>query len=531
MADYGATNTAVDVPKDGAKSAEKKIERFNKAKKLWDRWTQIWQDCYDYAIPNRRGFMDAAEGEDRMVDIFDETAVVGMQDFASNIAQTIMPPNMRWVDLQPGWDVAEEDMDDVREDLSGLTRKLFEVLFASNVPTEAEETMVDIGIGTGALLIEDAGPVELMRARSVPLTDIVLERGIYNRIDGYHWMIRQQRYLVEKEWPGITLTDNFRQRRDSDPYGYEKLLHSTVRSTKPGQEMHEGCLIFLDDKEIARHWEYHGHGSCPWIAARWSAGSGETYGRGPVLNILPAIRSANFVVELMLQNAEIEVAGIWQTDQPDIVNTDTIRFLAGTIIPRLPGSTGLERFPSAGNFNLTERLLEQYRYVIRRGLYVDEFTPDGRTPLSAAEIYARQAALSRRIGSPFNRLFNELVVPIITRALWIMRQNGLIRAPSLTGRALKMVPVSPLARQQRQEDVMAIQATMQDLNQFFGPQVAQMVMDVQKTALHLVRLRNTPEDLILSPDEFAQRMRTAMAQAGEMGGGVSLPAAAAGIGG
>ena len=47
----------------------------------------------------------------------------------------------------------------------------------------------------------------------------------------------------------------------------------------------------------------------------------------------------------------------------------------------------------------------------RRGLFTEEYTPTGRTPLSAMEITARQTDLANRIGSPFARVLNELVQP------------------------------------------------------------------------------------------------------------------------
>ena len=104
----------------------------------------------------------------------------------------------------------------------------------------------------------------------------------------------------------------------------------------------------------------------PFINFRWQKAPSETYGRSPVMKVLPDIKTLNKVVELMLKNASIAVTGIWQADDDGVLNPATISLTPGTIIPKAVGSAGLQPLDSPGRIDLSERLIEQLRANVRR---------------------------------------------------------------------------------------------------------------------------------------------------------------------
>ena len=73
---------------------------------------------------------------------------------------------------------------------------------------------------------------------------------------------------------------------------------------------------------------YKGVGSNPFIAFRWSKASGEIYGRGPAINALSAIKTCNLTIELILENAQMAISGIYQIDDDGVINVDTINLRA-----------------------------------------------------------------------------------------------------------------------------------------------------------------------------------------------------------
>ena len=163
--------------------------------------------------------------------------------------------------------------------------------------------------------------------------------------------------------------------------------------------------------------QYKGVGSNPYITYRWSKCAGEVYGRGPLQFALPAIKTSNLVVELILENAQMSISGMYQVEDDGVINVDNIALIPGTVIPKAAGSAGLQPIAQAGNFNVSDLVLRDMRTNIKKALYNDMLgNPNEKTPMSATEVAERQADLSRQIGAAFGRLQAELVNPVLAKS-------------------------------------------------------------------------------------------------------------------
>lgn len=85
--------------------AKKYIERYQKAKAFREQWVPLFEECYEYALPQRESFYYEEAGQRRDDKIFDETAVVGVQEFASRLQSGLVPNFARWADLTSGSEV------------------------------------------------------------------------------------------------------------------------------------------------------------------------------------------------------------------------------------------------------------------------------------------------------------------------------------------------------------------------------------------------------------------------------------------
>mgnify|MGYP003303848135 CR=1 FL=1 len=92
-----------------------------KAVAIKDQWNPTFEDCYEYCLPQRESFYSETIGRSRNDRIFDETAVVGVQEFASRLQAGIVPNFARWADLVAGSEVPEESQKDVNELLDNVT--------------------------------------------------------------------------------------------------------------------------------------------------------------------------------------------------------------------------------------------------------------------------------------------------------------------------------------------------------------------------------------------------------------------------
>jgi hypothetical protein len=260
-----------------------------------------------------------------------------------------------------------------------------------------------------------------------------------------------------------------------------------------------------DHSCIMDRYTYTGEGSCPWITARWSKTSTEVWGRGPILQCLPSIKTCNLVVQMVLENAEMAIAGLYAYDDDGVFNPDNIRVEPGTFIPRSPGSK-IEPLASPSRFDVSSLVLNDERMNIKKGLFVDELEAEGKTPRSAEEISQRMADMARNMGSVSGRLRNELMLPLVRRIAHIYAKQGLIELPRIDGKIVQLVPLSPLLRIQDQADISNFIQYTQVVNGTMGPGFTQIALKQGETLDWLSRKFGIPANLIEGTATIQQRI-------------------------
>ena len=81
-------------------------QRYESAARHRDLHQDVFDDCYELAMPRRMTMSDKTPGQRRDERIFDETAVTGVQEFASKLQSGMIPAFSQWVDLRAGQDCA-----------------------------------------------------------------------------------------------------------------------------------------------------------------------------------------------------------------------------------------------------------------------------------------------------------------------------------------------------------------------------------------------------------------------------------------
>jgi len=512
MITYSTTESLNVATDDKVKTILSKYER---ARTVRQNWVDLFEECYEYALPQRESFYQESAGQRRDDKIFDETAVVGVQEFASRLQAGMVPNFARWADFMAGSEVPKESRENVNSDLEDVTEYVFEVLQNSNFAQEVHESFLDLAVGTGVLLCEEGDAISPIRFSAIPLPHVTLDVGADDSIDH----IYRERYIrageIKIAYPRAEISAKLEEATRKNPDDKRKILEVVYRDySKKNVMAHFYCVIDMMTKEKILEERYEGIGSCPIIAYRWSKASGEIYGRGPLINALSAIKTTNLTVELILENAQMAISGIYQMEDDGIINPDSISLLPGTVIPKSAGSAGLQPINSAGRFDVADLVLGDMRNNIKRALYNDMLGDPNRTPASATEVAERMADLSRRIGSAFGRLQAEMVQPVLQRVVYILKKQGRINIPIINGREVKVRSVSPLAQAQAQSDVVSVDRFLELVGGRFGPQMLNMLIDSQEVSLYLARKFGVPDNLIRSPEQRAmiQQMAQQMMQ-------------------
>ena len=143
----------------------------------------MFEECYEYALPQRESFYSETPGERRDDKIFDETAVVGVQEFASRLQSGIVPNFARWADLMSGSEVPKDQREEIDNQLDDVTDYVFEVLQNSNFSQEVHESFMDLAVGTGILCVEEGDAINPINFSAIPLPHVVLDTGPDDKID------------------------------------------------------------------------------------------------------------------------------------------------------------------------------------------------------------------------------------------------------------------------------------------------------------------------------------------------------------
>ena len=482
---------------------KQKLERYEKAKAHRQNFVDLFEECYEYALPQRESFYYETAGQRRDDKIFDETAVVGVQEFASRLQSGLVPNFARWADLIAGSEIPKSERDFVDNDLDEITEYVFEILQNSNFSQEVHEAFMDLAVGTGVLCVDEGDAVNPVRFSAIPLPHVVLDTGPDDKIDH---VFRERKGIRNSEitilYPDAKLDPKVQQRAQRDPEGKCTLLEVLCKDySKKNEEAYLLYVIDMATKTYIKEQQFKGVGSNPYVCFRWSKCAGEVYGRGPLINALSAIKTTNLTIQLILENAQMAISGIYQMDDDGIINPDTINLVPGTIIPKSPQSGGLQQIQSEGRFDVADIVLSDMRLNIKRALYNDMLGNPDRTPASATEVAERMADLSRRIGSAFGRLQAELVQPVLQRVIYILKKQGRIELPTVNGREVKIRSSSPLAQAQSNQDITAVSRFLELVNAYFGPDTTNVLINSEETAIHLAKKFGVPDGLIRDREE------------------------------
>lgn len=468
--------------------------RYEKAAERRRPWLSLWQEAYEYALPQRDSFTRYGEGARRMERLYDATALDAVEQLAASLLGNLTPPWSQWFGLKPGPDLSAAEAESLSPVLEKAGRTMQAHFDRSNFIVEIHQCYLDLIVGgTAALYLEEAPPgsFSAFRFTAVPLSDIVLEEGAGGMLDTGYRRLSLTLAQIRRTYPQARLPENLIAKGEKEPSLRFDLLEIMVPDPQGGS-LYKLCLAddgFGDD--VLQEGRYT---DSPLVAFRWLKSPGESYGRSPVMKALPDIKTANKVVELILKNASIAVTGIWQADDDGVLNPANIELKPGSIIPKAVGSKGLSPLEMPGRFDLSQIVLSDLRGRIRHALLADQLPPVDSPRMTATEVLERSAQMALLLGATYGRLQAEMMTPLIKRAYSILRRRGLVPDVAIDGRYVELDYRAPLARAQGQRNV---QNTLSWINSVMamGPEAATAV-DLPAAARFLGSALGVPSDLI-----------------------------------
>jgi hypothetical protein len=388
-------------------------------------WDALYQDAYDYVLPNRRpGGQGKTKSPVSM--IFDMTGPNSAVHCAGEIQRQVFPAATPFT-FETGplvaahLTLAEKKVFDKK--LNAQAEFIYPFFKTGEFDTAMHETCTDLTIGTGVLLpLKGPSINEPLIFVSIPQDECAIGQDAWGRVNYVSWK-RQNlgREAIREAWPKGSFSQEFVETAATHPY-QEITVFQDFYKLPDGRWRFVAYLEKGDDFIVQEDYRTQ-----PIAVARFYRWPGEAYGRGPVLFALPSIKTANKAQELALKAAAIQLLGIWGFRAGGTFNPDTVRVGPGEFWPMQ--STGgllgpdVQRLdPSAGRIDVARLVISNQQNQIREALLDTRIFDDGGTPPSASEVALRQAQNAKVHIGAYGRLNRETIAVIVPRAMEILNE-------------------------------------------------------------------------------------------------------------
>jgi hypothetical protein len=489
-------------------TTEDLVKRFQAAKKHRSSWQTHLRECYEYALPQRNTMTQFSRGQKKNEDIYDSTAVVGTQKFASRLQATLIPPWREWSMLVPGSEIPEDEHEKIQPVLDDITKIIFDHINHSNFATQAHESFLDLAVSTGVLALEENDTAEsALEFHSAPLAEIYPEAGPRGTIETVWREHKVPARHIDRLWPGAELSETMKKKASERPDEKCSLIEGTIYLPKRGY-WHQ-CVLEEASKEYIFGQDYD---VSPWIVFREYVVPGETLGRGRIMQVLPDIKTANKVVEYVLKNAALAISGVYTAADDGVINPYSIRLTPGAIIPVGSNDNAnptLRPLDRSGDIQFSALVLDDLRKRINKALFAEPFGEVDSPVRSATEMAIRNQELVQDSGSAFGRMQTEFVEKIIKRAVSILKRAGKIPDIRVDGKEVTIKHTSPLARAQDQNDLVAVNQYLQTVGQL-GPEVLGLGTKLEEFPGYIGKKLGLDADLLRTEVEREEMAQTAM---------------------
>jgi hypothetical protein len=479
-----------------------------------EEFRSLYDEAYEFALPQRNlydGFYDGkVSGTKKMNRVFDATAINSTQRFANRMQSGIFPPQTKWCRLEAGTDIPEDRKAEAQTALDIYTEKMFATIKQSNFDIAVGEALLDLCVGTSVMMVQPGDDTSPINFIPVPQFLVAFEEGANGRVDNVYRRMRLKGESISQQWKDAKISDELQRQIDIKPTADVELIEATVFDAKRG----DYCYHVIH-KESKQEIVYRRMKFSPWVVSRYMKVAGEIYGRGPLITALPDIKTLNKVLELVLKNASLAIAGVYTAADDGVLNPNTVTITPGAIIPVArnggPQGESLRPLARSGDFNVSQIIMNDLRMNIKSILLDESLPPDNMSARSATEVIERMKQLSQNLGSAFGRLINETMVPLVEKILQIMDERGIIDLPlKVNGLEIKVTPVSPLAMSQNMDDVQNI-LQFAEIAQQSGPE-GQLILKMD-ALLDLIgdkmaipqSIRNSPEEREMLKQELAEQ--------------------------
>lgn len=435
-----------------------KTERMNSVE-------NVWRDCFDYTFPLRGAGLNgstvtAQAGQDSQARILDSTASDAANVLASNIMGGMTPANALWFALDTG-----DETPDERRWLDDGAKLLWENIHMANFDAEGFDAALDIVCaGQFALFIDEDREQGGFTFQQWPLATVYVgSTRSDGRIDIVHRAYKLTAEQAVNEFGENKVPEAIRKaaegNKPDDEFEFIHALYPRMPHAVGAKQAKNlpvaSCHIAVEHKMLVRESGYH---EMPVIVPRWARVPGSLYAIGPMYPALPDVRQLNMLKGFELDAADMAISGMWLAIDDGVLNPRTVKIGPRKLIVA-SDKDSLSPLQSGSDFTLSRDMVSQLQASIRKTLMADQLPPPDGPAKTAYEYSVRVELIRKLLGPIHGRLQAEYLKPMIERCFGLAYRAGVFAPPpqSLEGKVFSVRFMSPLARSQKLDEVIAIE--------------------------------------------------------------------------
>ena len=514
-----------------APNTEDIFTRFKRLKTNRSVWESHWEEVAERVLPRSRIFTgEQTPGDKRTSKLYDATAALACERFASAVESLLTPRGARWHQLRSTNPLLNRDHG-VRLWFDQVTEIMFAHRYSPKAffSSQMHEGYMSIGaFGTAGMFV-DEHPEGGMMYRHIHLSDLFLAENEMGRIDTVFRKFKVTARQALRMFEDGDLSDNIRKLAADKPDEEVELLHvccprtdrdSAMRDRK-NRKYFSGYYEVKEEQLI----EESGMDDMGYILSRYNTGPREIYGRSPAMTILPEIKMINEMSKTVIR------AGQKAVDPPLIIADD------GVILPvnSKPGSATFARMDgrsqapiqplfTGARVDIGLEMMEQRRKMINDSFLVTLFAILVESPqMTATEVLQRAQEKGALLAPTVGRQQSETLGPLIEREFSVLAEQGLIppKPPLLeeAGGEYEIEYVSPLTQAMRAPEGVGILRTLESVQAIAAIDPGVMDnFDSDEITRTLAEIHGAPAKIMRDENEVAdmrgQRQQAQMMQAG-----------------
>ena len=215
--------------------AKSLIERITRAKESKFKRENELREAYRYVLPLRDTFRNKSDQVVERGVIYDSTAKNALEKYATKLQNLMTPAWEEWLKFQPGVDIPEEQKGNLQEALDKVSEVVFSHVHHSNFYTAEHEAFLDLGISTGAIIVERNirnNEPSLLNCRSIPLSEIIPEVSNRGSIDTTWREFEPKISEITTIWPQAKVPQSLTDKLISNPDAKTKVYEGVVFNEK-----------------------------------------------------------------------------------------------------------------------------------------------------------------------------------------------------------------------------------------------------------------------------------------------------------